>query len=1524
MAAPPQLDDRTFQDILRQLRDAAAQDVPLWTPPTGGDAGTMLQRVFARLMEIALARLNRVGEKNLMAFLDTMGIDLLAPSPATAPLTFSLTPGTPATRVPAGTRAGTPPKGGQSPVIFETSEDLTVIPARLVAARTVDPVWDRHADHTPALAGQSRHGFTPFGGGRRLPHVLSLGDPVLLDCADATVEVDFTPRGENPPGPEMLKALLRRLVWTVTRDGRTQTLLPVPDEAIEPPWIRLLGVGPDETEVRGVSADDAPKAGMPGRWLHASVPVPLPDWPAARDLQPSDLSLRVQESGLAPDFAFGNTEPLDVSRDFLPFGEEPKAGDVLYLGSRLAFAKAGAEVRMTCEMADVLPPALVWEYWYFDQSADGLVEAHWREIPSADVADGTNGFTESSTISLTGLIDMKHTFVDGISGFWVRARIDGSYREAPRVHALGLASHLASLSADVDIDDDEVSLAPPFVPAEGDVLRIGSEIVQVVNAGVVSVEVAPPFLAAHPAGTSVESGWSAELIGAVDQPAPPGALSIHVFLQEPVSPVRPGDVWRLGSASNSPEFVTVDRVIWEAIPVATIELSEPLRFDHSPIQGAVDVSHTNVSRVDRPMNAFGPDEHPRVGEAFSPFGAEPSPGSVLYLGSPAQWPQNADLVVDLEMVTPDVELTWEFLGADGWRDFSPTADDTGHFGHAGDVVFTVPPAVPAEVNAQHSHWIRARISHGGYGRAVELEPAEANNPAAGFRAKPGTGNLNPPVITRLALAYDAQGAPAVVSRNGFVYRDHTTASAGGEAFDPFVPVSELTPAIHADPEPALYLAFDAASAEQPVTLYLAAAARAAGRVLQGARPAASDTPHLTWEYFDGTSWRELAVIDGSSHGTESGTLTFLTPADMAPVARFDPTPRHWIRARAAASDPADPRRWHGIFLNTIPALQAETVSAENLGSGNGQAGQTLRFGRAPVLPGQGVAVREPEPPSEIERAATEAEEGPDAVKELPSATAGETETWVRWHEVTNFLRSTPRSRHYTLDHTTGVLTFGDGIRGLVPPRGSDNLRATYRTGGGEAGNVGTGTVVKLLASVPGVAAVSNPLAAGDGAEVETPEEVRERGPRELRHRRRAVSRADFEALAMRAVGTRVARAKCLPNTDRELRFEPGSVTLIIVPRGAGPRLVPGTELVRRVEDYVQERAFAGLAQPTRINVIGPGYVRVGVAAEVVPNDLREARAVKERALAALDAFFHPLSGGPRGTGWVFGRDVYDSEICQLLEGVAGVGHVEALRLVGDAVQNRLTLEPGAPAAMELPAGSDLRTADGRKAATLAEPVAGGAAVERAACLGFREGDRVTAAQDFTVVGTGESLEVEARGGLSVPCPRGSVVMTLDGSRGSRLAAAVLPGDGGETVELTVEDPDFAASLDPDDVLSVLYPFPMTVTSVTADAEGPLLGAEVHDLELELPAGALVATLDNRVRAPLADGVPAGPASTVLRLQDFDDGEEAVLARRDRLSDLNAATILGVERIVNVVYLGDTSLPYPGTHHITITAGAARR
>jgi Baseplate J-like protein len=1524
---PPILDSRTLPEILQQLQDLAKNDVPEWQPPPEGDAGTMLQRIYARLLELAIQRLNQVPEKNLLAFLDTMGVSLLPPSPATVPLTFLLTPGTPATLIPKGAQAGTQPSGQQPAVIFETEDDLTVIPAQIVQALTIDPTWDRYTDQTDVLGGQSAIGLTPFVGSKRMPHILYLGDDALLNFGKAMIQLEFN----FVP----IAGFSNDKVWTFLQKLSYRYLAQGIIKSIDRDRIDLISGGSHQARFQLDISEPIDQETIQGiglisdfqsRWLRLVLVTPLPDALVAQDLRLNHLKLKVSASGLLPDLAFSNTAPVDVTKDFFPFGETPKAGDAFFMGSQEVFSKlaipdASVTVKLSVEVKTPPSPTLIWEF---------LSNQTWVQLPRNNIEDGTTSFTQSGTITLSppttvlaqsGLVSLASTATvpnataAENSVFLFRVRIvGGSYQGAPQVSKfqpvfvtkLAVAVNPAANAREIEVTD--ATLAEKL--AGGRVWLLGEELLKETDTSFANIFVEPGIINHYERGTPIRLiGRLSAAIATLFQEAEAGQNELFVIATQEIAPES------ILFMSRTAEFITVKEV--QDVPGGVkLTTAKPLRFNHQS-ESLFGIALDFVGVADGKVVDF---TKVKSNNTFFPFSRQPSPGDIFLIGTTIGFLAKIEIAVEVEIVPPNVELQWEFLGANKWKSIIPTADGTRKFLQSGDVKFKFlkqpQPIVAAQVNGQSNYWIRVRISNGNYGLPIEFESVDPTNPAKGFKVKPGTGNLSPPDITKLTLSYEAEGTPTVLTQNGFLYNNQALENTA-TGFAPFVSVKDL-PQIYADTEPSFYLGFDAAFPEQPVSLFIAVEPRAfAGSVVKETRstPAPSSAlPPLQWEYFNGTTWRNLTVFDDTNNLTESGSVEFLTPTDIAPLAKFDLTARYWIRARSPKNDPFDTQQLQGIFLNTIPATQAVTVQTEILGSSNGQPNQMLSFARTPILPGQQVLVREPEAPSDRERAAIEAEEGKDAVQTRSNPITGEPEIWVRWHEMDNFVRSDLHSRHYTLDRITGLLKFGDGKRGLIPPRGTNNITSTYHTGGGTVGNVPQAVVAQVKSPLPGIAAVTNPIAADDGAEVETVPMVEARGPQTLRHRDRAVTCSDFEWLARQATGIRVARTKCLPNINRDLRFEPGWMTLVIVPQGTESKLLPSSELIRTVENYLEVRTFVGLVQqtPARVNVIGPGYIQVMVVAEVAPQDIDEAQSVKQRAIAALNAFFHPLTGGPNRTGWEFARDVYESEVSQVLEGIAGVNYVKSLELMANLAQHRLTFTSALVETINLPEGSLVMTTDRQKSALLAESVPGGATVNRIAVKGFKEGDRLTKVLDLKVISVnGTTLDVSRWSGGAVNdpvgLPLGSRISTFDGSRSTQLAVGIPPNASVE--QIAVKDAVFQTN----DELTVFYPFPITVTSVTlTETNSLVLGIEEYETEVAFPIASVFATIDNRVRLPLSTEVQANQIVQSMHLHNFVSKDAIAISRLNQVLQIQS-----VNSVDDLVYLDDNFLVYPGAHRIAM-------
>ena len=173
----------------------------------------------------------------------------------------------------------------------------------------------------------------------------------------------------------------------------------------------------------------------------------------------------------------------------------------------------------------------------------------------------------------------------------------------------------------------------------------------------------------------------------------------------------------------------------------------------------------------------------------------------------------------------------------------------------------------------------------------------------------------------------------------------------------------------------------------------------------------------------------------------------------------------------------------------------------------------------------------------------------------------------------------------------------------------------------------------LRSSLPFVDTVTNVVAASGGSDPETVDDVLERGPQTIKNRDRAVTTEDYVWLAQQA-STLVHRVKCLPTTrptaNQQLQFDPGSVTLLLVPESEEPQPRPSQQLIRQVQDELLARSLSVL-KPTDLRDSPRVHCRADVKAEVVPSVPEEASVVEGRIENRLRTFLHPVQGRARGS-----------------------------------------------------------------------------------------------------------------------------------------------------------------------------------------------------------------------------------------------------------------------------------------------------
>jgi len=352
---------------------------------------------------------------------------------------------------------------------------------------------------------------------------------------------------------------------------------------------------------------------------------------------------------------------------------------------------------------------------------------------------------------------------------------------------------------------------------------------------------------------------------------------------------------------------------------------------------------------------------------------------------------------------------------------------------------------------------------------------------------------------------------------------------------------------------------------------------------------------------------------------------------------------------------------------------------------------------------------------------------------LWTITNGVAEEWV---QVSDLDASGRTDSHFTLEATSGEIAVGDGERGRVVPEDSAIL-VSYDYCSASSGNLSTDSSWQISAAdnplnqallgtvglevqdvLEHMGAIRNSRPAIEGLDEEELDHAAGRAAEFLwAHERlleltspggvqsldcldpervlaraapqRATTLLDYERLALDVPGAPVARARAWSGLDAYLPCvkAPGTVVVTIVPWLPAEKPEPSPQLLAAVKQYLDRRRLVG----TRLLTIGPSYLQVSVRATIATRTGSRADRVVEDVVAALDAFLNPLRGGPAGRGWPFGRDVYRSEILEVIDKTSGVDHVEDLELVGGSGEPQCGNLCVGPLMLVTPGKHDIKT-----------------------------------------------------------------------------------------------------------------------------------------------------------------------------------------------------------------------------------------
>jgi len=219
MIPSPKLDDREFDDIVAEALRLIPRYAPEWTNHNPSDPGITLIELAAWMTDLILYRLNRVPEKNYIAFLNLLGIRLKPPQSARGLLQFSLVEGATVQRIPIGTQVATPQATDEDTVTFETERDLLVVSSKL--DRCFSYFQDAYSDNSAVTRAGAEHGFEVFRGAERVDRFLYIADPRFEGCGDSSILRVFLGCPEHGG-----RDLARLLEWEYWNGDRWRDLHP--------------------------------------------------------------------------------------------------------------------------------------------------------------------------------------------------------------------------------------------------------------------------------------------------------------------------------------------------------------------------------------------------------------------------------------------------------------------------------------------------------------------------------------------------------------------------------------------------------------------------------------------------------------------------------------------------------------------------------------------------------------------------------------------------------------------------------------------------------------------------------------------------------------------------------------------------------------------------------------------------------------------------------------------------------------------------------------------------------------------------------------------------------------------------------------------------------------------------------------------------------------------------------------------------------------------------------------------------
>ncbi|MFM5892086.1 MAG: hypothetical protein ACKPFD_17665 [Dolichospermum sp.] len=212
--------------------------------------------------------------------------------------------------------------------------------------------------------------------------------------------------------------------------------------------------------------------GKSGKWLQAKLKLNslTNNLPIINQIQGST---QINQVNLISEVCLYNDTPLDQSKNFYPFGEEPKLNDTFYIALHDRFVKPGANITLTFELShnSNLASADITITWEIQEQGE------WKKIA---ITQSENQLWMNSSPQLIKNSPMTTTLkfpqqipspstVNGETRYWIRARItQGLYGQAATIRKYAIYNEVAIIDS---VSDDNKTIS--IVGTASDFFKVG-------------------------------------------------------------------------------------------------------------------------------------------------------------------------------------------------------------------------------------------------------------------------------------------------------------------------------------------------------------------------------------------------------------------------------------------------------------------------------------------------------------------------------------------------------------------------------------------------------------------------------------------------------------------------------------------------------------------------------------------------------------------------------------------------------------------------------------------------------------------------------------------------------------------------------------------------------------------------------------------------------------------------------------------------------------------------------------------